>query len=288
MDFLVITIYSFHMPSFVFISAYFSKRNNLLKLVRTLLIPYFLFQIIYFIFLCVIGRKNNLELLEPYFTLWFMLSLFCWRLIINRIIKIKGILVISYIVAVSAGYVTVIGAFGSIGRTITYLPFFILGYIFNKEKFLKFATKKYIKIGSGIFLAIVLIVVYFNCDHIDFDVLIMKYSYEKSHLLQWGWLYRMLMYVCSTFLIYLIAVVIPRNKHWFTYLGQRTMSIYLLHGIIYKFLKYQTNLYNTKNTVIEMFLILLLAIILTFILSLKPFDTLIKKLSSVPVEKLLT
>ncbi len=205
MEFLVITIYGFHMPAFAFISAYFSKRNNLLKLVRTLLIPYFVFQIIYFIFLYVIGRDSNLELLEPYFTLWFMLSLFCWRLLIDKIIKIKGILAISYVVAVLAGYVTVIGAFGAIGRTITYLPFFILGYTFNKEKFLKFAEKKFVKIGSGILLAIILVVVYFNCDHIDFDVLIMKYSYEKSHLLHWGWLYRLLIYICSTFLIYLIC-----------------------------------------------------------------------------------
>ena len=287
MEFLVITIYGFHMPAFAFISAYFSKSNNLLKLIKTLLIPYFVFQFIYFLFLYYIGREDSLELLQPYFTLWFMLSLFCWRLLIDKIIKIKGILAISYILAVLAGYITVIGAFGAIGRTITYLPFFILGYTFNKEKFMKFADNKMVKLSSGILLAIILVVLYFNCDYIDFDVLIMKYSYEKSNLLHWGWLHRSLIYVFSTFLIYLIAVVIPRNKHWFTYLGQRTMSIYLLHGIIYKFLQYQTNLYDTINTVIEMFLILLLAIALTFILSLKPFDILIKKISSVPIEKIL-
>ena len=116
----------------------------------------------------------------------------------------------------------------------------------------------------------------------------MKYSYVKSGLFQWGWLYRSLIYVFSTILIYLIAVVIPRNKHWFTYLGQRTMSIYLLHGLIYKFIQYRTNLYDTVDTVIEMLFILLLAIILTFILSLKPFDMLIRKISSVPIEKLLS
>lgn len=66
------------------------------------------------------------------------------------------------------------------------------------------------------------------------------------------------------------------------------MSIYLMHGIIYKFLQYQTNLYHTINTVIEMLLILLFAILLTFILSLKPFDILIRKISSIPIEKLLT
>jgi fucose 4-O-acetylase-like acetyltransferase len=288
MDFLVITIYSFHMPAFVFISAYFSKRNSFLKLVKTLLIPYFIFQSIYFIFLYVTGRDSHFSLLQPYFTLWFMLSLFCWRLIIDKIIKIKGIVPISYILAILVGYVAVIGAVGALGRTITYLPFFILGYTFNKEKFVKFANGKAVKISSFIILAFLLIFLYFGCDYVNFNVLIMKYSYEKSNLLQWGWVYRTLIYIVSTFLIYLIAVIIPRDKHWYTYLGQRTMSIYFLHGIIYKVIQYQTNLYDTVNTNIEMFLILLLAISITFILSLKPFDTLIRKLSSVPIEKLFT
>lgn len=286
MDFLVITIYSFHMPAFVFISAYFSKKNNFFKLVKTLLIPYFLFQSIYFIFLYVSGRDSNFSLLQPYFTLWFMLSLFCWRIIIDKIIKIKGIVPISYILAILVGYVTVIGAFGAIGRTITYFPFFILGYTFNKDRFIKFANSTKVKISSIIILISVLIFLYFSCGYINFDVLIMKYSYAKQDLVQWGWVYRTLIYIGSTFLIYLIAVIIPRNKHWFTYLGQRTMSIYFLHGIIYKVIEYQTNLYDSVNTILEMFLILILAIAVTFILSLKPFDTLIKKVSSVPIEKL--
>ncbi len=288
MEFLIITIYSFHMPAFVFISAYFSKRNNFLKLVKTFLIPYFIFQSIYFIFLYFSGRESQFSILRPYFALWFMLSLFCWRILTDKIIRIKGIVPISYIMGILVGYITIIGAFGAIGRTITYLPFFILGYTFNKERYMKFADNNTVKISSFIIFILILIFLYFGCDYINFDILIMKYSYEKSGILSWGWLYRTLIYIFSTFLVYLITIIIPRNKHWYTYLGQRTMSIYLLHGIIYKVIQYQTNLYDTVNTTFEMILILFLAIILTFILSLKPFDTLIKKLSSIPIEKLFT
>lgn len=287
MEFLVITIYCFHMPAFAFVSAYFSRRNNILKLVKTLLIPYVAFQTIYFIFLYFTGRVDHFELLRPYFTLWFMLSLFCWRLIIDKIVKLKGIVLISYITAILAGYITAIGAFGAIGRTITYLPFFILGYTFNKDRFLQCTGRKTVKTAAYIILAIVLIFLYFGSDYIDFDVLIMKYSYVKSGSLQWGWLYRTIIYMFSTFFIYLIAAVIPRNSHWFTYIGQRTMSIYLLHGIIYKIIQYKTDLYDAINTTAEMFAILFMAVVLTYILSLKPFDTLIRKLSSVPLEKLL-
>ncbi len=286
MNFLVKTIYSFHMPAFVFISAYFSKRNNPIKLVKTLLIPYILFQTAYFIFLFLDGRENQFRILQPYFALWFLLSLFCWRILIDKIIKIRGILSISFVLGILAGFVTILGANGSLGRTITFMPFFILGYTFDKEKFMEFAGRSAVKAGAFLLFIIVLIFMYFRCRYIDFDILIMKHSYEKSGLLQWGWLYRTLIYIFSTFLIYLIGVMIPRKKHWFTYLGQRTMSIYLLHGIIYKFIEYRTDLYENINTDAEMVLVLFGAILLTFILSAKPFDILIKKLMSIPIEKL--
>lgn len=287
MEFLVITIYSFHMPAFAFVSGYFSKKNQILKLVKTLLMPYFIFQIVYFIFLYLIGRDKNFELLQPYFTLWFLLSLFCWRLLIDKLIRIRGILIIAYLAAILAGFITFIGAFGAMGRTIAYLPFFILGYTFNKEKFIKFTELKAVKTGAYIILASILIFLYFGSNNIDFDILIMKYSYIKSDSLYWGWLHRIMIYLFSTFFLYLLAVIIPRKEHWYTYLGQRTMSIYLLHGIIYKVIQYCTHLYDSIDTTAEMFLILCLAIGLTFFLSLRPFDTVIRKLSSLPLEKLL-
>ncbi len=286
MNFLIKTIYSFHMPAFVFISAYFSKRNNIIKLVRTLLLPYILFQTAYFVFLNLIGRENQFKLWEPYFTLWFLLSLFCWRILIDKIIKIRGILPISYALGILAGFVTIIGAAGSLERTITFLPFFILGYTFDKEKFMEFAHRDSVKTGALLLFISVLLFLFFCCEYIDFDILIMKHSYQKSNMLQWGWLYRILIYIFSTFLLYLIAVMIPRNKYWFTYLGQRTMSIYLLHGFIYKLVEYQTDLYENINTDIEGILVLFSAILLTFILSARPFDTLIKKCTSIPIEKL--
>ncbi|WFR58424.1 acyltransferase family protein [Anaerocolumna sp. AGMB13025] len=288
MNFMVMTIYTVHMPAFAFVSAYFSKRNALLKLIKTLLIPYFIFQTIYFIFLYTTGRDNTFELLQPYFTLWFMLSLFCWRLVIGKLIKIKGILYISYLVAILAGYVTVIGAFGAIERTITYLPFFLLGYTFDKEKFIQFADKKLVRAGALAVLLAILVIMYLSCENINFDILIMKYSYQKSDIVKFGWLYRTAIYIFSTVFIYVIAAIMPRKKYWFTYMGQRTMSIYLLHGLIYKILQYQTNLYDTIDTTAEMLMILLLAIFITFILSLKPFDFVVRKLSSVPLEKMLS
>jgi len=286
--FIVIAIYSFHMPAFVFVSAYFSKNNSLLKLVKTLLIPYVFFQIIYFILAKYMwGREEQFQILSPYFTLWFLLSLFCWRFLIDKIIRIKGILPISFILGILVGFDTTIGGFGSLGKTMRFLPFFILGYTFNKEKFMNFINKRTIKTGSYLLLISIFLSLFFSCDYISIHVLTMKNSYTKVDLLKWGWLYQTFVYIISTLLIYLIATAIPKNRHWYTFLGQRTMSIYLLHGIIYKIIRYQTHLYDNIDTEAGRILVLLFAVFLSFILSLKPFDCLIKRLSTIPIEKLL-
>lgn len=286
MNFLVTSIYCFHMPAFVFVSAYFSNRNNFYKLLKTLFLPYLIFQFIYYLLQNLYENNVNLNLLTPKFSLWFLLSLFCWRVFIDKLIKIKGILPLSILAGVLVGFVNSIGAFGALERTITFLPFFILGYNFNKESFMNHAKKPAVKAASAALLAIILTILYFYCDYIDFDVLIMKYSYAKSDILQWGWLYRLFIYMFSSLFIYLLAVVMPKNRHTFTYIGQRTMSIYLLHGIIYKIAQNSFHMDRWINELKGMLMILLLAILLTFILSLKPFDYLVRKLSSLPVEKL--
>lgn len=65
------------------------------------------------------------------------------------------------------------------------------------------------------------------------------------------------------------------------------MSIYLLHGIIYKSIEYLTDAYTAIETKLEMGLTIVFSVLHTLVLSLKPFHLIIQKLSNVPVEKML-
>lgn len=288
MNFIVTSIYSFHMPAFVFISAYFGKHNDLRRLIKRFLLPYFVFQLIYNLLLNTLwGQNSPLELLVPEFSLWFLLSLFCWRAIVDKLIRIRWILPASFILGILVAFDTSIGALGSLGRTVAFLPYFLLGYTFNREKFMSFARRPIVKVISVIALLMIFTFFYFTCEYIEFDLLTLKFSYKKIGLPEWGWIYRLTLYAISTPLIYLIAVLIPRTRHWFTYLGQRTMPIYLLHGLVFKSIYYMTLVYSHIDTKPEYLLTILFAVALTFLLSVKPLTIMLHKLTELPVERLL-
>ncbi len=60
-------IVSFHMPAFIFISGYFSKRElTFAKLFQKLVIPYLIYEFIYYFFyIYVLHKETSLYLLYP-------------------------------------------------------------------------------------------------------------------------------------------------------------------------------------------------------------------------------
>ena len=135
-------IYLFHMPLFIFISGFFSKRDedkmqfwkNELRLTETLLI----FHVASILFkVLVYGKGIALnDIVIPGFGSWYLLSLIYWRAILqltpHSIVNSKWIVPICIAISLIGGFVPMGGAF-SIQRTFTFLPFFILGYL-TKER----------------------------------------------------------------------------------------------------------------------------------------------------------
>ncbi len=130
-------IYSFHMPLFVFISGYFSKKKDKklclksnLKLFETLVI----FQILYLLPDIISTRSISLiSFCEPHWILWYLLSLIWWRiglqllpqkLLDKRILMICVSILISFLSQISCAYANVFAW----QRTLGFLPFFVLGY----------------------------------------------------------------------------------------------------------------------------------------------------------------
>lgn len=74
-------IFAFHMPAFIFISGYFSKRELPFKdLVCKLAVPYLVYEVIYYLLYTVFLHKPaTLDFLCPKFSLWYILALFVWR-----------------------------------------------------------------------------------------------------------------------------------------------------------------------------------------------------------------
>ena len=80
-------IYSFHMPVFIFVSGYFAKFDPK-KIVCNILVPYVLLQILYTAFdrLLYGNAPFRLQFTTPYWLLWYLLSLFCYYLLLPLIL----------------------------------------------------------------------------------------------------------------------------------------------------------------------------------------------------------
>lgn len=90
-------IVSFHMPAFIFISGYFSKKGtSFKKLLNGLVIPYFVYEIIYYLlYTLILDKETKLYFAHPKFSLWYLMALFAWKLLAPMVEKIPGHLVLS-------------------------------------------------------------------------------------------------------------------------------------------------------------------------------------------------
>lgn len=125
------------MPLFVFVSGYFSKnvekRRN--RAFEDLLIPYFISQFLWLIYQGIFNHSFDVikNVFYPQFSLWYLLALFIWRLLLPDLKKIKGILPVSALLYVFGMFCTGINNNFAMQRTIGFLIFFLLGYFASRD-----------------------------------------------------------------------------------------------------------------------------------------------------------
>ena len=128
-------IYIFHMPLFIFISGYFSRKKKKAELTASiwkLLEPLIVFQALTLLPRFIVKGFSFSAILTPWYVLWYLLSLIYWRLLIqiipDRILNnAKLILIVTFCISILAGFLP-FSRFLSIQRTLSFMPFFFLGY----------------------------------------------------------------------------------------------------------------------------------------------------------------
>lgn len=235
---LYMSIYLFHMPAFIFVSGFFAKgitRPGYIKKVACkLLIPLAVFQIVYSIFYFWIEHRETLSvsLLIPEWSLWFLLSLFFWHLLLLAAVKWLTP-VPALLLAIAAGlFIGVLNeslAILSLGRTFVFFPFFLAGYYIKKEWFKPLFTlpARLSLLGAA---ALLFSCFYLNT-HIQIEWLFGSYSYASlsaEPLSGIGW--RLLVYVLNIIMIAFILSIVTHKRFFFTSWGQNTLYVYLLHG----------------------------------------------------------
>ena len=108
-----------------------------------------------------------------------------------------------------------------------------------------------------------------------------RYSYadmEQGNLE--GALVRLVCYGISFLLVYVFMLVLPDKKRSYSYLGQRTMAIYIFHGLVYSCLKYGSNILYSVESNSESVALLLFCVALVWLLSRKPFVAVTNKVAN--------
>lgn len=220
-------IYIFHMPLFIFLSGYFSKKTTELPAnIWKLLEPLIVFQALTLIPTFIIKGFSFGAILTPWYVLWYLLSLIYWRLMIqiipDRILNnTKLILIVTFCIGVLAGFLP-FDKFLSIQRTLSFMPFFFLGYCMKGKNL--FLPPKYKPLCFLFLILTIAIPLFFP-----------QYLGSLTHAAPYGNVYgavkRMIVFALAIPMSIAFINVCP-NKPLIARQGRLTMQYFIYHALV--------------------------------------------------------
>ena len=244
---LYVFIYAFHVPVFVAVSGYFTKAaapddRRLRGLFTDILIPYVIFESIWTLLHWALSGKLNADVTHASWTLWFLLALAIWRVILPYLAMLRYPLIISIVVSIGAGYFAIDQTF-SLARALGLLPFFVFGWKLRQwnigERWMAFSAPavRWWRAGAALLLVVVGVVLGTNVPlwrdldirrFLTYDAGYATFGYDQW----WAGALRLAFMVIAAAMIMAFLILIPRRRTWFTQFGQATMYVYLLHTFV--------------------------------------------------------
>ncbi len=152
------------MPAFILISGFFREKwtKTLDDFSKKIVASLHFLSVVVLGYYTLIGLQDSfsLDLGIPQWSLWFLLSLFCWNVLLHLTHKfsVRQVLIASILIALLVGYFPIFDRFLAVQRTLTFFPYFMLGYVIPKNWVEKLKTypKKWMALllFSGLFLFI--------------------------------------------------------------------------------------------------------------------------------------
>ncbi len=240
-------IYAFHMPAFAIISGYFSKSGpptlvQMKKVLTDILLPYLIMETIWWLVQFLVEGRSEFNPSRPSWTLWFLLALGIFRLILPYLALFRWPLVLSLSLSVGVGYLANVDSTFSLSRAIGILPFFILGWkarhwsvvtdwqVLGQRVWLWRAGALAV-LGSWLAVVGMFIQTWRAADLRYWFFYDDSYS-ELGESAWWAGAIRLGLIALAVLLSVAFLMLVPRRRTWITQFGQATMYVYLLHSFV--------------------------------------------------------
>jgi fucose 4-O-acetylase-like acetyltransferase len=245
---LYLFVYAFHMPAFAIISGYFSKASppgsrQMRRIITDFVVPYVIFEIIWSLVKAVVEQRPAFNPTEPSWTLWFLLALAIFRLVLPYVALLRWPLAWAVVLSVMVGYLSNVDSTFSLSRAIGILPFFVLGWqlrqwnVVDRWRDLGAAVWGWRAVALGVFGAW-LAVAALNVQAFRAFDLQYWFFYDDSYRdlgergEWWPGLLRLGLILLAVVLSAAFFALIPRRETFFSAFGQATMYVYLLHSFV--------------------------------------------------------
>jgi fucose 4-O-acetylase-like acetyltransferase len=244
---LYLLIYAFHMPAFAIISGYFSKSSSptvrqMRKVITDILLPYFIMETIWTFVQWIVEGKTAFNPTTPSWTLWFLLALGIFRLILPYLALVRWPLFWAIFFSVGVGYLNNVDSTFSLSRAIGILPFFVLGWKLKQwglvDKWRLIDRPAWAIRAAAVALFVTwLVVIIVNIDFFRSFELRFWFFYDDSYRglgegEWWAGAVRLGLIALAVLLSAAFFVLVPRSDTWITDMGKSTMYVYLLHSFI--------------------------------------------------------
>jgi fucose 4-O-acetylase-like acetyltransferase len=232
-------LYVWHVPAFVFVTGYLSRsfvysKVRLWQLVRTVAVPYVVFECAIALFRIYVGGEQMQDLFQdPHWPMWYLAALFFWRLLTPIFRPMWGGLVVAVAISLVAGIYA--GNTLDMARVLGLLPFFVMGLKATPERLELLRRAPAQAAAVVVFVGIWVLTtwtdswastewLYYRSRYDD-----MGYADDMHALLT-----RALVLGIGTLGAWSFFALVPRVDGWFARMGAATLVVYLFHGFFVK------------------------------------------------------
>jgi len=278
-------VYAFHMPAFALISGYFSKgasptKKQMARIITDILVPYVIFEGLWTLTKWLVEGRANPNPTQPSWTLWFLLALGIFRLVLPYLALLRWPLAWALAISIGVGYLDNVDSTFSMSRTLGLLFFFTLGWwLRERDVVRRFHLIDFRPWWLRVSAVVVLGVWAFVCwrwlpawDDVDLRY---WFFYDDSYAglaadEWWAGGIRLGLIALALLLSASFLALVPRRTQRWTTLGQYTMYVYLLHSFVLYPFRESGVLRGLDPTWIWLPLITILAVAIAFALASRP------------------